>query len=285
MDLETDMEHFEIWHWRKKRKNGSCIARGQMFTEDREMFHPRQITPTNDTFSPWTNSVRVWIVPHWFSTWTNLSKDTWTRLSVGIDQWRDWANVTKTGIILWQTLNDDKNCHQNSRRSAGGSQLKEDWMKKIRSRLDEWSNWFLLLRLDNDWTKIREDFPRSEWSFIFFGNNRVDETKIIDEGPFDGFNRRWNHFSNRCPSVRKERETFSHTSTTPNSANHSQKVLDKFDIEVKAHGNEEREEMQVIDIEKEEMIEQDEEKSSFRRLICSSHFISNRSISNRWRDD
>ena len=271
-----------------------------MFTEDRGMFHPRQINRTNDTFSPWANSVWVKIVPHWFSTWTNLSKDTWTRLSVWIDQWRDWANEKKQGSLFdrRRTMTHRyhrKNCHQNSRRSAvgsqldlgtfrkrvfhrdrtrsnqfihskevrkkeswfapfqtrntlnsekgesrwigemkkrlvkspRGSQLKEDWMKKIRSRLDEWSNWFLL-RLDNEWTKIREDFPRSEWSFIFFGNNRVDETKIIDQGPFDGFSRRWNHFSNRWPSVRKERETFAHTSKTPNSANDSQKLLDKF---------------------------------------------------------
>ena len=34
-------------------------------------------------------------------------------------------------------------------KSPRRSQLKEDWMKKIRSRLDEWSNCFLL-RLDNE---------------------------------------------------------------------------------------------------------------------------------------
>ena len=57
-----------------------------------------------------------------------------------------------------------------------GLELKQDLVKKIRCRLDQCSNVFLL-RVYNERTEklqiVRNHFPRCESSFFFFGKNRV----------------------------------------------------------------------------------------------------------------
>lgn len=61
-------------------------------------------------------------------------------------------------------------------KSHRGLEIKQELVKKIRSRLDQCSNLFVL-RLYNERTdklqKIRADFPPSEGSYFFFGKNRV----------------------------------------------------------------------------------------------------------------